>query len=165
MSDCKGFTLLNQHAYSVYCSSAQEQECVRRPLRCDYCRLDVPMQDFSEHEQVCGSRTDKCHLCGRYVKLMDLDDHMKYCGQEVEKPSTTPPTKSAPPQQALQRMRETGGYRENVLEHIIPTNVHPNYSGISTYRHTDKKVSFVKLCAALLQRPIPVHTYVATLSL
>jgi hypothetical protein len=117
----------------------KEQECVRRPLRCDYCRLDVPMQDFSEHEQVCGSRTDKCHLCGRYVKLMDLDDHMKYCGQEVEKPSTTPPTKSAPPQQALQRMRETGGYRENVLEHIVPTNVHPNYSGISTYRHTDKK--------------------------
>ena len=59
-----------------------ENECPKRAVRCEYCELKFPDDEFVSHESFCGSRTEECDTCGKYVMLRDLAAHPSICGNE-----------------------------------------------------------------------------------
>ena len=34
--------------------------CSRKPKRCEYCDLEVPLEQYEEHFKACESRTNVC---------------------------------------------------------------------------------------------------------
>ncbi len=53
----------------------QAKHCTSRPVKCDYCELELPYAKIAEHKDFCGSRTELCAKCNRYIQLKDLDVH------------------------------------------------------------------------------------------
>ena len=53
---------------------------------CQFCKLEFPQRELSEHENYCGSRTEQCPECQDFVMLREWDKHQsmrlyhgKYC--------------------------------------------------------------------------------------
>lgn len=44
-------------------------------VTCEFCEIDVPLRDLSEHAYICGNRTDICEGCMCYVRLCDFPSH------------------------------------------------------------------------------------------
>jgi len=52
-----------------------KEVCTYSTVKCEYCEIDVPIKDLTEHLGYCGSRTNKCSKCGKWVILANISDH------------------------------------------------------------------------------------------
>ena len=80
--------------HSVVLCLSQELNCRLRKVECQFCDLEMSMQDFAQHENACGSRTDRCEKCGNYVMLREMTEHVSNgCmnnKKEVKHPNNKP---------------------------------------------------------------------------
>ena len=53
----------------------QENDCIKRPMKCIYCQLEFPKDALNPHLDYCGSRTEQCSKCLQYIKLKDQTKH------------------------------------------------------------------------------------------
>ncbi|GFW81465.1 XIAP-associated factor 1 [Trichonephila clavipes] len=56
-----------------------KSSCSKRLTPCEFCKLEVPLDELQEHATACGSRTEKCIICKKHVMIKDLKEHPNFC--------------------------------------------------------------------------------------
>ncbi|GFY55100.1 TRAF-type zinc finger domain-containing protein 1 [Trichonephila inaurata madagascariensis] len=59
-----------------------KSSCSKRLTPCEFCKLEVPLDELQEHTTACGSRTEKCIICKKHVMIKDLKEHPNFCQKE-----------------------------------------------------------------------------------
>jgi DNA-directed RNA polymerase subunit RPC12/RpoP len=54
-----------------------KQQSERRD--CQYCNLQLPMEEFYDHVSICGARSTKCEYCSNTVLIKQLEKHYELC--------------------------------------------------------------------------------------
>lgn len=77
----------------VYLIPLQEQECLKRQVKCTYCEMDVAKGELDDHQEYCGTRTENCVLCGQFIMVKDMARHEESrCSYGGIQPKTNPRT-------------------------------------------------------------------------
>ncbi|CAD8183113.1 unnamed protein product [Paramecium pentaurelia] len=56
--------------------------CKERQVLCNYCQMEVPLNNYSQHDIYCSSKTEICDYCKQYIKKRDLNSHQQSCRQQ-----------------------------------------------------------------------------------
>ncbi|GIX79070.1 hypothetical protein CEXT_812581 [Caerostris extrusa] len=56
-----------------------EEMCPKKRVSCEYCELELPLDEIEEHTNACGSRTEKCLKCNKHIIIRDLKEHTDFC--------------------------------------------------------------------------------------
>ncbi|GIY72729.1 hypothetical protein CDAR_53613 [Caerostris darwini] len=56
-----------------------EEMCPKKRVSCEYCELELPLDEIEEHTNACGSRTEKCLKCNKLIIIRDLKEHTDFC--------------------------------------------------------------------------------------
>ena len=85
-----------------HCNEPQEKtklddhvvKCPKRPKMCEYCELELPFDQYSNHVDVCGSKTIQCRKCNRYIQKKYWQEHQSIlCEPEIVIPIEHPKSK------------------------------------------------------------------------
>lgn len=71
----------------------EEQECLKRQVKCTYCEMHVAKGELDDHQEYCGTRTENCVLCGQFIMVKDMARHEESrCSYGGIQPKTNPRT-------------------------------------------------------------------------
>ncbi|XP_061197301.1 TRAF-type zinc finger domain-containing protein 1-like isoform X2 [Saccostrea echinata] len=65
----------NKEVEKQHLESHEEDECLKRPIKCIYCEMDVAKGELEEHQGYCGTRTENCIRCGQFIMVKDMAQH------------------------------------------------------------------------------------------
>lgn len=90
---------LQIHVHQViHLISLQEQECLKRQVKCTYCEMDVAKGELDDHLEYCGTRTENCVLCGQFIMVKDMARHEESrCSYGGVQPKSNPRTSVSVP--------------------------------------------------------------------